>query len=163
MEKMLFAMLLAVVFNGMALAAGPTVGEPAPNLIGRNLDGKLYRLNSDEKKPKVINFFSVTCKPCKVEMPELAGLAKKYPGVKFISVNTDEISQEKVGEFVKSLSGAPSTIVLTGGQIKEVYMYTGLPHTVVMDGNNIIKMNLPGYEGNVKRLEEGIKNVLSGK
>lgn len=163
MKKMFFALFLAVIFNGSALAAGPAVGEPAPNLIGRSLDGKLYRLFSDEKKPKVINFFSVTCKPCKAEMPELAGLEKKYPGVKFISVNTDEISQEKVGEFVKSLTGAPSTIVLTGAQIKEVYLYTGLPHTVVMDGNNIVRLNLPGYEGNVKRLEEGIKKMLAGK
>lgn len=163
MKKMFLSMFLAVIFTGSALASGPAVGEPAPNIIGRNLDGKLYRLFSDEKKPKVINFFSVTCKPCKAEMPELAGLAKKYPGVKFISVNTDEISQEKVSEFVKSLSGAPSSIVLTGAQIKEVYLYTGLPHTVVMDSQNIVKLNISGYDGNVKRLEEAIKSVLAGK
>lgn len=163
MEKMFFALFLAVILNGSALAAGPAVGEPAPNLIGRNLEGKLYRLFSDEKKPKVINFFSVTCKPCKAEMPELAGLEKKYPGVKFISVNTDEISQEKVAEFVKSLSGVPSTIVLTGAQIKEVYLYTGLPHTVVMDSQNIVKLNIAGYDGNIKTLEDAIKTVLAGK
>jgi thiol-disulfide isomerase/thioredoxin len=124
---------------------GPEVGKPVPNLIGRTLDDQPYLLKKDLGSPKVINFFSVTCKPCRVEMPELARYERRFKDVKFISVHAVDENPAIVVKFVKSLKDAPSNIILTEGGLSESFNYAGLPHTIVLDRNNIVVMNLVGY------------------
>lgn len=158
----LLALSLAVC---AAAGSGPEIGQPSPSFIGRTLDDKVYRLKSDKGSPKVVNFFWVNCKPCKEEMPELAQLEKKYAGVKFISVhtqpaNTSEEKPESVAKFVKSLTGAPSNIVLTSGGIQETFQYLGLPHTILLDSNNVVLMNFSGYTAdNMQRLGKALQQL----
>ncbi|KAF0201914.1 MAG: alkyl hydroperoxide reductase/thiol specific antioxidant/Mal [Gallionellaceae bacterium] len=152
-------MLLVLSFGaGAKEGAGPEVGQPSPNIMGRTLDDNSYRLKSDKGQAKVINFFSVTCVPCRKEMPELASLEKQYKEVKFISVHTEEVKAEVVAEFVKKLPGAPSNIVLTSGGLKEAFHFLGLPHTIVLDSDNIVLMNLVGYTpDNMQRLRKKLQ------
>lgn len=144
-----------------AQSNGPEIGKLSPNLMGHTLDDKLYRLNSDKGTPKVINFFSVTCVACGKEMPELAKLEKKYTGVKFIAVHEHEEKPETVAKFVKSLPGAPSHVVLTSGGVQEIFQYHGfLPHTIVLDSDNVVLMNLSGYTpDNMRRLTQALQEL----
>lgn len=169
LAKSLFGALLVLVALpttvGAASGTGIEVGKPSPNLIGRTLDDKSYRLKSDKGSAKVINFFWVGCKPCREEMPELAQLEKKYPGIKFISIhtqpaNTPEEKPESVAKFVKSLPGAPSNIVLTSGEIQETFNYLGLPHTILLDGDNIVLENFTGYTpDNMQRMNKALQQL----
>jgi len=160
MKKLLFALILSLFFTGPALANGPDKGKPAPNLMGRTFDGKLYRLSKYKGRPKVINFFWIYCKPCKEEMPELAALEKKYPNVDFISVHTEEMAQEKIEAFMKKLSGAPSKVVMSTSSVKKQFQFRGLPFTTLLDKNNKVKLNLTGYtEANMRKLEKALKGL----
>lgn len=139
---------------------GPEIGQPSPNLIGHTLDDNPYRLKNDKGRPKVINFFWVNCKPCRKEMPELAQLEKQYKGVKFIAAHTQAEKPEVVEKFVKSLAGAPSNIVLTSGGLQDTFHYVGLPHTIVLDGDNVVLMNLSGYTpDNMQRLTKVLQEL----
>lgn len=140
--------------------AGPKLGTEAPDFIGRTVEGKLFKLSRNKEQPKVINFFWVYCEPCKKEMPELAVLEQKYANVKFISVHTEDNDGDKVEEFLSKLSGYPSNIVLSGKKIKDSYKYPGLPHTIVLDKDNKVLLNLVGYtHENIVRLEEVLKTL----
>ena len=164
---MLIKNLIGVVLVlGLSLTAhaeegtGPQIGKRVPNLIGRTLDDKPYLLNNDKGTPKVINFFWVNCKPCRVELPELAKLEKRFKNVKFISVHAEDENPAIVVKFVKSLSGAPSNIVLTEGGLNQSFNYLGLPHTIVLDSNNIVLMNLVGYTSeNMQELEKKLQKM----
>lgn len=165
MLKLVLSVVLASAFVSVVLAAesnGPEVGLISPNLIGRTLSDKSYRLKNDLGKPKVINFFWVKCEPCRLEMPELAQLEKQYPNVKFISVHTSAKNEnpEEVVKFVNSLSGAPSNIVLTSGGVQETFHYFALPHTIIMDSNNVVIKNFSGYTpANMKALSKALQNL----
>lgn len=155
---LLSVMLYVLPSSTWAAQNGPEVGQLAPNLIGRTLDDQSYRLKSDKGQPKVINFFWVQCKPCKLEMPELAKMEKQYPGVKFIAVHTQEEKPEAVMKFIQSLPAAPSNIVLTSGGVQENFKYLGLPHTLLLDAENIVLLNLSGYTpANMQRLEQALR------
>lgn len=155
----LFAVLMSAGVCA-AIEIGPEVGKPSPNLIGRSLDDQSYSLRSDKGMPKVINFFSVSCKPCQKEMPELAKLEQQYPKVKFIAVHTHSENPENIAKFIKSLSGTPSHIVLTSGGLQEIFHYFGLPYTLVLDANNIVVMNLLGYtSNNMQRLQKHLRRL----
>ncbi|MEI7843964.1 MAG: TlpA disulfide reductase family protein [Gallionellaceae bacterium] len=139
---------------------GPAVGKPAPALFGKTLDGGSYILKRDTGSPKVINFFSMSCVPCRKEMPELAQYEKKYAGIKFISVHTEEAEPEKIAGYLKKLIGHPSNIVLTSGGLQTDFNYMGLPHTIVLDENNNVLMNLEGYNsGNMRRLKKQLDQM----
>jgi thiol-disulfide isomerase/thioredoxin len=158
-----FCMLAFFTVHGSVTAAkqtGPEVGKASPNLIGRTLDGKMYRLSSDKSGPKVINFFWVSCKPCRTELPELAQMEKDNPKVKFISVHTIDEKPEAVQKFINGLEDAPSNIVLTNGGVQENFQYIGLPHTIVLDRNNVVLLSLSGYtKTNTSRLHKILHKI----
>lgn len=160
LSGIVFVALLAPVAGSAQTGGGPTVGQPSPNLVGRTLDEKFYRLKQDTGKPKVINFFWVECIPCKKEMPELAILEKQYKGVKFIAVHTVDEKIETIVKFLKALPGAPSNIVLTSGGVQEAFKYNGLPHTILLDSDNVVLMNFSGYtHENMRRLAGALQQM----
>ena len=169
MLKNIILFFLLVVAAPAVFAAnegsGPEVGKPAPKLYGRTLDDDLYSLQKDTGQKKVINFFWVECHPCRDEMPELARLETEYKNVKFISVHTSLNKKaeelESVSKFVKSLKGAPSNIVVTKNkELGTEFNIVGLPHTMILDKNNIVLMNISGYDKkNMKKLADELQKI----
>lgn len=137
--------VIASLSQNVSAQDGPAVGEASPNFMGRTMDDQLYRLANDTDRPKVISFFWTQCGHCKLELPELAKMEKKYPKVKFIAVHTKDESPETVKKFLRSLSASPSTVILTTGSLQEEFLYKGLPHTVVLDAENTVLANFSGY------------------
>lgn len=144
---------------------GPEIGQTSPMLYGRTLDDAIYSLKRDLGQKKVINFFWVGCHPCREELPELARLEKQFTNVKFISVHTSLYQHaeepETVAKYIKSLKGAPSNIVLTTSkELGNDFNIMGLPHTMVLDENNIVLMNISGYDKkNMKKLAVELQRI----
>lgn len=162
--RSMFLLLPLCCMEGLA-ASGPVVGKESPPLTGRTLDDSLYSLARDKQKPKVVNFFWVECKPCAVEMPELAKMEKKYPAFKFISVhtipNTTNVSVEPqlVADFVTKLPAAPSTIITTGASVQSTFKFLGFPFTMVLDKNNVVLVTFDGFTPDgMQRLESYLSN-----
>jgi len=154
--------ILFLIFTASVVASaqgeeGLSVGETAPNLIGRLTTGGFFRLNSVDAKLKVINFWWIKCKPCKKELPEIAELEKKFPAVKFFAVHTVELPRETIVEFINSLPKGPSNVVMGNSKMLELFRFQSLPHTVVLDGKNRVMLVITGYtENNMKKLEKFI-------
>lgn len=146
LKRVLGLVLLLCAPLVMADSVGPELGKVSPSLLGRQLNEKVYRLKMDNNRPKVLNFFSVNCVPCREEMPELARLGKLFTGVRFVSVQVDEVPNAAVVKFIKSLPAAPEVVIFGLPSMKEKFnLIMGLPHTVVLDKNNIVVLNLIGY------------------
>ena len=120
-------------------------GTKAPNIVGRTLDGKIYRLYKSEAKMKAITFWSIKSKISKSVIPELARLEKKYPDVEFVAVHSIKAKKERISTFLNNLSGIPSTIVLGKKGVKEIYEFNTFPHTVVLDYRNKTVSTITGY------------------
>jgi thiol-disulfide isomerase/thioredoxin len=163
----LFLLLIATATTAQAAkdGSGPEIGKPAPKLYGRTLQDDLYSLQTDKGQIKVINFFWVECHPCREEMPELARLEKEYKNIKFISIHTSlhksAVEPENVEKFLKILKSAPSNIVLaTSKDLGDDFNIIGLPHTMILDENNIVVMNVSGYDKkNMKKLAAALQRI----
>jgi thiol-disulfide isomerase/thioredoxin len=57
---------------------GSRVGEPAPELRLRDLDGRRWSLDEAEGRLVWINFWAASCEPCRTEMPAMQRLAETY-------------------------------------------------------------------------------------
>jgi thiol-disulfide isomerase/thioredoxin len=67
------------------------VGQPAPPLVGRDSDGKEFRLADCKGNVVVLMFSANWCGPCKAVYPTLRGLQKKFDGkpVQVVTVMAD--------------------------------------------------------------------------
>ena len=58
---------------------GSRVGERAPELSLRDLDGTTWSLDDADDRLVWINFWATSCEPCRTEMPAMQRLAEAYP------------------------------------------------------------------------------------
>lgn len=146
--------LLAICLPAFAAdVEGLAVGEKAPNIIGRDMDGKLFMLSKMEPGKKVVSFFWVNCLPCKKELPEMAAMAKKYAAVRFVAVHAADDRDNKLPGFLKEIGSHPAPVI-ADASITERYKFKAFPHTVVLSEDNRALMVLSGFnEDNMKRLD----------
>ncbi|MDE2136879.1 MAG: TlpA family protein disulfide reductase [Gammaproteobacteria bacterium] len=81
----------------MPAAAADAVGQPAPALVVRQLDGRDLDLAALRGKVVILNFWATWCPPCRAEMPVLEAFYEKYAsrGVMVIGVSADDPHERK--------------------------------------------------------------------
>lgn len=81
---------------------GSRVGEPAPELALRDLDAREWRLADAAADGRLVwvNFWAVSCEPCRTEMPAMQRLAEAHPDdLLILGVNWGE-ERSGVEDFV---------------------------------------------------------------
>ena len=93
----------------------PAVGEPAPDFVLKDLDGKDCRL-ADElaKKPVVVEFGSATCPYCVQAAPGMDEIARKYKdSIDFVFIYCKEAHPDTAGMILpgtqETLPALPQT------------------------------------------------------
>ena len=59
---------------------GSLVGQPAPELVAKDLNGREWSL-ADAADGRIVwvNFWATSCEPCRTEMPAMQRLSEAYP------------------------------------------------------------------------------------
>ncbi|HXE06262.1 MAG TPA: TlpA disulfide reductase family protein [Acidobacteriaceae bacterium] len=99
-------------------------GKPAPNFSLVDLSGKKVTLADFKGHPLVLNFWGTYCDPCKIEMPWLEALSKKYApqGFDVIGVTYDaEVGKAKISKATQEL-GVTYPILLSDSKIEDAYL-----------------------------------------
>jgi thiol-disulfide isomerase/thioredoxin len=84
------ALLTAVAFA--CSGRPPNLGKPAPDIVGKDLDGKTLRLSDYRGKVVVLTFWGSWCPPCRALIPHERELVRRHQGKPFalLGVNSDE-------------------------------------------------------------------------
>ncbi len=85
-------------------SAGAQVGQVAPDVNLKTLDGETVRLSQYRGKVVVLNFWATWCPPCLAEMPSMEKLYRMFPDgdLVMLAVNTEEDGAEILPGFLKS-------------------------------------------------------------
>ena len=114
----------------------PAKGTVAPAFELKNLaDGKMVALSSFRGKAVLLNFWATWCGPCKIEMPWLVDLQKRYgpQGLQIVGVAMDDADDKEITDFTKKMG--VNYVVLKGTE-KVGDLYGGvdrLPITYYID------------------------------
>src|SRR5579872_901466 len=89
-----------------ALSAFEYKGHMAPDFELKTLDGKPVKLSSLRGKAVIVDFWATWCGPCKIEMPWLVELQKKYKdqGLEVLGVAMDDSSIDDIAKFAKEMN-----------------------------------------------------------
>ncbi len=99
-------------------------GKPAPNFTLVDLSGKKVSLADFKGHPLVLNFWGTYCDPCKIEMPWLEELSRKYAaqGFEVVGVTYDsEVGAAKISKATQQL-GVTYPILLSDSKIENSYL-----------------------------------------
>lgn len=131
--------------GGQAWRAGsqsnPAVGERAPEISLRTLDGIEISLADFREQVLLINFWATWCGPCKIEMPAIQARADRYPEhLAVLAIDADE-SEGQVRDFVDEMGLTFLVAIDRGGVVQRDYLVRGLPTTYFVDGDGIIRVH----------------------
>jgi thiol-disulfide isomerase/thioredoxin len=145
-------------------SSGPERGAPAPDFNLKVVDGrgKAMRLSALQGKAVLLNFWATWCGPCKIEMPWLAELQKKYgpQGLQIVGVAMDDAGEKDISRFARKmgvnypvLQGTESVADLYGG-------LEGLPVSFFIDRSGKVSDRIVGLVSE-SVIEDAIKKSLA--
>jgi thiol-disulfide isomerase/thioredoxin len=141
----------------------PPKGSVAPDFSLKNLaDGKDVRLSSLRGKAVLVNFWATWCEPCKIEMPSLVDLQKKYgpQGLQIVGVAMDDADDKEISTFAHKMG--VNYLVLRGTE-KVGELYGGIEHlpmTYYLDRSGKVVDETVGMAGEAT-FEDAIKRALA--
>jgi peroxiredoxin len=118
----------------------------APDFTLRDRHGKSVRLRDLRGKVVVMNFWTITCKPCVEELPsllELAEIARKRGDIEVLAVTTDqqwsEVAALFPARFDLNVLFDPERKV-----VRDKYGTRLFPETWIIDARGVIRMRVDG-------------------
>jgi thiol-disulfide isomerase/thioredoxin len=159
---------------GFQGANGPAKGTVAPDFTLKLLDGqgKTMQLSSLKGKAVIVNFWATWCDPCKVEMPWLVELQKKYgpQGLQIVGVAVDDAGEKTISDFARKM-GVNYPVLLGTEKVADLYGgIDGLPTNFFLDRSGKVVDHVLGLvsesviEDAIKKsLEQGNTTTASAK
>jgi len=143
-------------------AAGPQVGEVAPEWQTVDPEGKKHKLSDYRGKVVVMDFWATWCPPCRQAMPGLQRLHEQYKdqGLVVLGMNYGERANgDPVGYMKKN--NFTYGLMLNSEEIAKAYGVSAIPAFFVVGPDGKVVHRAVGYhpEGE-KQLEEVIKAHL---
>ena len=154
MKKVILALLLCLALPCSALAA--------PSVPTLNLAGLTDMLAKNKGKVVMLNFFATWCPPCRVEVPDLVAVNKKYAdkGVVIISLSVDEDSKV-VAPFMKTMN-MDYPVYMAGRDITKAFQVSSIPHNVFYAKSGQRVISEPGI-ADTEMLEMVFNKLLEQK
>jgi peroxiredoxin len=106
----------------------------APDFSLKDLQGKVFQLNTHRGKPVLIFFGATWCSYCRSELPSYKEIYETYTnrGLEVIYINIME-SREKVTKFAKAYSLPFKILLDEDGGVASSFAVVGVPTLVLID------------------------------
>ncbi|HSJ59188.1 MAG TPA: TlpA disulfide reductase family protein [Anaerolineae bacterium] len=133
-------LLAACADAGPDSARGIDEGDRATDFALTTLDGDQVSLDDYLGSAVLLNFWATWCAPCEAEVPDLeaAYRAHQADGLVILGVSVQE-KPESVRPFVENYDVTYPILLDTDGKVMNTYRPLGLPTTIVIDREGIIR------------------------
>ena len=154
MKKVILALLLCLALPCSSLAA--------PSVPSLNLVGLTDMLAKNKGKVIMLNFFATWCPPCRVEIPELVSVRKKYAekDVLIISLSLDE-DAKVVPPFVEKMK-MTYPVFMADRDIAKAFKISQIPHNAFYSSDGQLILSEPGM-ADAEMVEMVFKKLLEQK
>lgn len=123
-----------------APVAAPAVGAPALDFSLPALSGATVQLHDMAGQVVIVNLWATWCPPCKAEMPAIDAYyqAHQAEGLTVLAVNSQD-APTTVQAFINAQGFHFPVLLDQHNVVSDLYQVQGLPTTVVIDRDGIIR------------------------
>jgi thiol-disulfide isomerase/thioredoxin len=152
--------------NGRAkktLAELQSIGKPAQEIDGVDLDDKALKLSEFRGKVVLVSFWATWCGPCMKMIPHEKTMAERLTGKPFvlIGVNGDQDQEAAKSAVTKNaITWRSFKDANAGRYISNDWHVRGWPTFYLIDQKGIIRKRWMG--GNVEEMDQAIDQLLAG-
>ncbi|HEX8609123.1 MAG TPA: TlpA disulfide reductase family protein, partial [Pedobacter sp.] len=140
------------------------LGSKAPNFSARNVrTDQVLSLDSFKGKVVVLDFWYLSCMPCRTLMPILERVQKKFGKERLavIGINVKDANSKEIVRFLEELHISYSQFYQVGQLLASDYKLQAFPTTLVLDRNGKVRLTELGWgEDTESKLEQIIKKEL---
>jgi cytochrome c biogenesis protein CcmG, thiol:disulfide interchange protein DsbE len=153
---------IALLMTGCSGPVGSMmIGDKPPRVVLSDLNGKSVTIPNDLKgRVAIVHFWADGCSSCDREMPAMQSLYSSYKDAEFTIVAVD-VGQptEAVKRSVRESKITYTVVLDQDAKVSKKYGVTGLPQTIFLDRDGIIRYKLFG-EANEELLGQLVKKLL---
>ena len=135
MKPLKTTVLLVLFILGTAIAARAQASNDPPDFSAKDISGRTVKLSELKGKVVLLDFWATWCPPCRVEIPHLLELNRKFKDREFvlISVSLDRDLQA-ARQFVKDkeMDWVHIIDIEAGRTIATLYQVEYIPSTFVI-------------------------------
>lgn len=141
-----------------------------PDFEGTTTDGSTFRLSEHKGKVILVNFWGTWCGPCRMEIPDLISLQKKYGPRGFVIVGLaserdpdPEAALDGVRSFAKEFGINYPLLLVPEGTPDKFGGVDSFPTTFLIDRSGKVVRKIAGISPEIKpeeMWEKEIKKVL---
>ena len=134
----------------------------APDFMLYDIDGNRFYLSEQKCKAVLLNFWSIHCAPCLVEMPKIKQLSDllSKKGVLFVGICNDPGENDYVESLLKRLGVTYTNLIDEQKDVSEKYSVTALPATFIIDYKGKIRYHTVGYDERYLKKYQNLLEII---
>lgn len=142
-------------------------GSRAPEFAATDLaTGAPVTLAAYSGKVILLNVWATWCHPCRLEMPSMERLHRRFAGTDFriVAVSIDRTDEHPVRDFVQEFGLTFDVLHDPAGDIQRIYQTAGVPESFVIDRRGtIVKKVIGAAEWDAPVTEKLVQRLLDGE
>ena len=163
MARIFFLCFTVLFFSAMGYSQD--VDSKAPDFSSKDLNGNPIKLSDLKGKVVVLDFWASWCVPCKKSMPHLIKLYNDHlaDSLVIIGINVDT-QIDKMREFQNAINEDITFPLIfdSESKIPPLYNVEGMPTTVVINKDGVIKYKEVGFNDDLKdKLNKTVISLLA--
>jgi thiol-disulfide isomerase/thioredoxin len=141
-------------------------GKAAPAIALKTLEGQAVSLAEMKGKVVLVDMWATWCPPCRVSLPHVQKLATDKAlaekGLVVWGVNARE-DKATIGGFMEENKYTFTVPMDEKGAVSKAYRVSGIPTTVVVGRDGLVKATFVGYAGEetAKEIDEAVNKALA--
>jgi peroxiredoxin len=142
-------------------------GSAAPEFRATNIaTDSVVTLASYRGKVVLLNVWATWCPPCRIEMPSMERLHRRFAGtdLRVVAVSVDVGDDQVVKDYIREQGYTFDVLHDPSTEIQRIYQTTGVPESFVIDRDGVIvKKEIGARHWDGPTTETLIRRLLDGR